>query len=285
MTASHLARMFIQFVIWTHGLPSSIVSDCSTQFTSNFWKALCQQLGIIVKLSTAHHLKTDGQTERQNQELERYFQSYVNYLQDDWVQWLPLAEFAANNTVSESSRMIPFFANKGYHPRLSLNPPQPNTNQEAQDLTQHMKNILKQLRANLLIFQEAQKSAANLHKTPAPSYQVGDQVWLNSKNIRTQRPSKKLDNKWIGFFIITELVGKRACWLGLPATFWIHSVFHVSLLRPTAQDPVPGQNNQRPGPVVGTDMNDPDIYEVDSIIDSQTSRGKQGFKYLVKWKG
>ena len=41
MTAFHLARMFIQFVLWTHGLPSSIVSNCGTQFTSNFWKALC----------------------------------------------------------------------------------------------------------------------------------------------------------------------------------------------------------------------------------------------------
>ena len=123
MTASHLARMFIQFVLRTHGLLSFIVSDRGTQFTSNFWKTLCQQLGITVKLSTAHHPETDGQTERQNQELERYFWSYVNYLQNDWFQWLPLAEFAANNTVLKSSRMTPFFANKGYHPRLSLNLP------------------------------------------------------------------------------------------------------------------------------------------------------------------
>ena len=36
MTASHLARMFIQFVLQTHGLPLSIVSDRGTQFTSNF---------------------------------------------------------------------------------------------------------------------------------------------------------------------------------------------------------------------------------------------------------
>ena len=91
--------------------------------------------------------------------------------------------------------MTPFFANKKYHPRLSSNPPQPSTNQEAQDLTQHMKDILEQLRANLLVSQEAHKFAANLHRTPALSYEVEDQVWLNSKNIRTQRPSKKLDNK------------------------------------------------------------------------------------------
>ena len=64
MTASHLARMFIQFVLRTHGLLLVIVSDRGIQFTSNFWKALCQQLGNKVKQVTAHHPETDGQTER-----------------------------------------------------------------------------------------------------------------------------------------------------------------------------------------------------------------------------
>ena len=155
MTASHLARMFTQFVIQTHGLLSSTVSDCGTQFTSELWRFLCQQLGITVKLSTAHHPETNGQTKRANEELERYLRSHVNYLQDDWAQWLPLAEFAANNAVSESSRMTPFFANKGFYPRLSLDLSQQTNNQEAQDLAQHMNNIIKQLKANLLTLQEA----------------------------------------------------------------------------------------------------------------------------------
>ena len=62
--------MFILFVLRMHGLPFSIVLDYGTQFTSEFWRALYQQLGITVKLSTAHHPETDGQTERANQELE-----------------------------------------------------------------------------------------------------------------------------------------------------------------------------------------------------------------------
>ena len=170
MTASHLARMFTQYVIRTHGLPSSIVSDCGTQFTSKFWRTLCQQLGITVKLSTAYHPETNSQTERANQELECYLRSRVNYFQDDWVQWLPLAEFAANNAVSKSSRMTLFFANKSFYSRLSLDLSQPTSNQEAQDLAQHMNDIIKQLKANLLTSQEAQQSAANLHRVLAPFY-------------------------------------------------------------------------------------------------------------------
>ena len=71
--------MFIQFVLWTQVLPFSIVLDCGKQFTSKFWKALYQQLGITVKLSTAYHIETNGQTERANQELERYLRNYINY--------------------------------------------------------------------------------------------------------------------------------------------------------------------------------------------------------------
>ena len=152
--------------------------------------------------------------------------------------------------------MTPFFANKDFHPRLSLDLFQPTNNQEAQDLAQHMNNIIKQLRANLLTSQEVQRSAANLHRVLAPFYQVGDQVWLYSRNFQTQRPSRKLDNKWIGPFEVLELIGKCACCLKLSKTLRIHPVFHVSLLRFAAQDPIPGQSNQCPGLVIGTDMDD-----------------------------
>ena len=45
--------------------------------------------------------------------------SYVNYLQDDWNSWLPLAEFAANNHSSETTQLSPFFTLHGYHPRAT----------------------------------------------------------------------------------------------------------------------------------------------------------------------
>ena len=125
----------------------------------------------------------------------------------------------------------------------------------------------------MLTLQEAQLSAGNLHWVPALSYQVGNQVWLNLQNIQTQRPSKKLDNKWIS---------KRACCLELPETLQIRPVFYVSLLCLATQDPIPGQSNQRSGLVIGTNMDDPNVYKVKSIIDSQAPRGQQKFKYLVK---
>ena len=86
MTTLHLVQMFIQFVVCTYGLPRSIVSDRGGQFVSLFWKTLCAHLDIMLRLSSEHHPETDSQTEQENQELEHYLRSYVNYLQDDWVQ-------------------------------------------------------------------------------------------------------------------------------------------------------------------------------------------------------
>ena len=44
----------------------------------------------------------------------------TNYQQDDWVNLLPLAEFAYNNTSHLATMVTPFFANKGFHPKLEV---------------------------------------------------------------------------------------------------------------------------------------------------------------------
>ena len=91
------------------------------------------------------------------------------------------------------------------------------------------------------------------------------------------RPSKKLDDKWIGLFKILELIVKRACQQELPEFLQVHSVFYVSLLCPATQDLIPGQSNQHPGPIIGTDIDDPDIYKVKGKIDSQSATRRQKF--------
>ena len=99
----------------------------------------------MLQLSSGHHPETDGQTEQENQELEHYLRSYVNYLQDDWVQWLPLAEFTQNNSQSDSSGISLFFANKGFYPQLSITPTSEACNQDAMEISGEMTQILEQL--------------------------------------------------------------------------------------------------------------------------------------------
>jgi len=118
--AADLARIFLSQVFAKHGTPTDIISDWGKHFISRFWWSLCQLLDINANLSTTYHPETDGQTEWVNQILEQYLWVYVNYQQDDWVNLLPLADFAYNNTLHSATMVTPFFANKGFHPKLEV---------------------------------------------------------------------------------------------------------------------------------------------------------------------
>jgi hypothetical protein len=141
---------------------------------------------------SAFHPESDGQTERANAIMEQYLRNYVSYQQDDWVDWLPIAEFTANNAVSKTTQVSPFMANYGYDPRFTKNlalPPFLNQQQDVNALVKRMSEIQDHLRAEMRYVQDRQETNANQHRLPAPRYKVGDEVWLNAKNIQTNRPS------------------------------------------------------------------------------------------------
>ncbi|KAJ9536005.1 hypothetical protein OSB04_un000833 [Centaurea solstitialis] len=69
-TMERLAKLYIAEVVRQHGVPLSIVSDRKARFTSTFWQSFQRELGTQVKLSTAYHPQTDGQSERTIQTLE-----------------------------------------------------------------------------------------------------------------------------------------------------------------------------------------------------------------------
>ncbi|KAF4415710.1 Transposon Ty3-I Gag-Pol polyprotein [Colletotrichum fructicola] len=114
--AEECAYTFLKYIIANHGTPKEIVSDRDKIFTSNFWKSIMSHLGIKQSMSTAFHPQTDGQTERINQILETYLRAYVNYNQDNWVVLLPIAQFAYNSAVGESTKESPFYLNYGFEP-------------------------------------------------------------------------------------------------------------------------------------------------------------------------
>ena len=66
VTAEDMTKMYLQHIYWYYGAPESIVSDRGPQFIFYFWKEFCCILSIKLKLFTAFHLQTDGQTEIMN---------------------------------------------------------------------------------------------------------------------------------------------------------------------------------------------------------------------------
>ena len=83
LEAEELANRFVERVYSLHGLPDTIVSDRGSQFVSAFWRALTARLAVTLRLSSAFHPQTNGQTERINAELEKYLRLYMDWAQDD----------------------------------------------------------------------------------------------------------------------------------------------------------------------------------------------------------
>jgi transposase InsO family protein len=293
ITAPATAKLFLQ--VWKlHGLPRTITSDRGSQFISTFWQCLIKRLGIKANLSTAFHPETDGQTERVNSIIEQYVRSYTNYQQDDWDDWLPLAEFVYNNATSESTKTSPFFAVYGQHPRLGFEPVDENERQllrpqrlqaeDANSFADRMSQLIEWLRDNLVWAQEIYTEYANRNRTAAPAYKKNDLVWLSTKYLRTKRPAKKFDWKWIGPYPITKVVSPFAYRLRLPSTIRAYPTFHTSLLRPVTDDPLPGQNPDPPPPV---EIDQGLEYAVERIDNARYKRGSKrtSFELLVKWTG
>ena len=113
-------------------------------------------------------------------------------------------------------------------------------------------------------------------------YKPGDLVLLEGTNIRSERPSKKLDAKRYGPFKVVEKVGNSAYRLKLdPKWRGIHDVFNECLLRPYTKGVFPSQKTIPPPPP--DIINGVEEQEIDEILASRERRNK--IKYLVSWKG
>ena len=243
-TADIAADCFINNIFKLHGFPDSIISDRGSQFTSEFWNHLCNLLNIKHSLSTSNHPQTDGQTERVNGILEQYLRCFINERQNNWVDLLPFAEFAYNNTLQQSIKQSPFFANYGFNPKFSPEVPSIDRPNRAEkriiDINKHI-NFLKQ---NLEKAKETYKKYADQKRMPAPNFEVGDKVWLLKGNT-TKNIKRKLADQMLGPFEIVKRVSSLAYELKLPSNMHCHPVFHVSLLEPYYENEFNGRNMER----------------------------------------
>ena len=277
--AADLADLFIEKITSRFGNPAFIVSDRGTVFTSKFWSTVCYHLKMKSKLSTAFHPQTDGQTERQNQTLEQYLRAYVNFQQDDWVYWIPLAEFAYNNSVHGSTGYTPFFLLMGYHPEINIEPEEMEAGAapNAQLLTEELELVRLELAERYRFATATQAHYYDLKHKPQ-TFATGDHVFLSSKYIANRRPSKKLDWKWLGPFKVIEPVGTQSYRLELSQEYGrLHNVFHVSLLELAMNRK--GKTFAKPKPMI---LDGEEHWYVQNILATRIRYQKRQF--LVHWK-
>jgi transposase InsO family protein len=120
ISAKGLAHVYKDRIFPLHGIPKKVISDRGPQFVSSFMVELCKQLRIEQNPSTAYHPQTDGQSEIRNAHLKTYLRKWVNLNQDDWTDFVGMAQLAINNTVNRHTGFSPFMLNHGRDPRVGI---------------------------------------------------------------------------------------------------------------------------------------------------------------------
>jgi hypothetical protein len=205
-----LAKLFVLHVFSKHGVPLHITSDRGMEFVSSFFCSLGKALDMKLHFTSRYHPEGDGQTEHMNQTLEQYLWVYCNYQQDNWSDLLPLAEFAYNNAPNATTGISPFFANKGYHPHISIHLEQDLASSKARDFAVDLNELHQYLQKTISVAQLRYSISTDRRCTLAPDFKVGDKVFVKSDNIQTTRPSKKLAEKFLGPFKIIAQAGTHS---------------------------------------------------------------------------
>jgi hypothetical protein len=279
MTAKELSWKYLREVVRLHGLPSSIVSDRDSKFTSQWWKELHR---------TSFHPQTDGQTERMNKNIGQILRASIRSDQKDWIDKLDLTEFAINSSVSATSRYAPFELNRGYMPsKMKEFRSNKTTARGIKEFATQALHNLAEAHDAIIETRVFQTNQSNKHRREEPEIVENDLVYLSTKNLNLPKNrARKLCPKFIGPYRVAEARPETSNYvLELPNALVerrIVPTFHISLLRPYhASSDALFPDRTRPEPY---DFGAPDEHEwfVDEIVGHRWT-GPRTVQYEVRW--
>ena len=285
ITVEKTAEMLLQWVYWTHDLSNFIVFDRDSQFIFILWKFLCKWLDISLWLFIIYHSQIDDQSEWVNQNVERYLCFFCSYMQNDWFKWLLMIKFVDNNILFSVIFLILFFMNKSFHSHMSFNSDiiEYESSRErlqivrVEDIFNHMNKTLIFAREALIKTRKWMMKQANKHRKKI-NYEIKSKMFLNERNIVTARLFKKLNDKMLDSFKITDSVDFFYK-LKLSDTMRIHDVFHSELLCSAVNNSLSDQKNELSKSIV---INDENEWKIDDILNSRWYQRR--LQYQVKWK-
>ena len=216
LDATMLAELFIKHIFSKYGVPSYVIFDQGTEFVSKFFRFLANTLDMRLHFTSGYHPEADGQTKCTNQTLEQFLRIYYNYQQSDWSQLLPLAEFVYNNMPSSTTGVSPFYANKGYHPKMQLQVENNTQIMDADLFVTDLRLVHNNLKRAIEDTQCCYQIPADKRRTPAPKIEVGDHVFILARFIKSTWPTKKLSEKYLGPFEVIKKLGTHSYLIKLP---------------------------------------------------------------------
>ena len=204
----------------------------------------------------------------------------MNYQQNNWTDWLAAAEFQYNDKKYAVMGRTPFELNFERHlwkGNLIVQTGIPWVEDFLIGIQKSWEHITK-------VMEGAQKNMKKQFNKKRRNYQglkVGDNIWLEKKNIQSNWPSKKLDNKRYRPFRISKDISLGVFQLELPEGWVIHNIFNEDLLTQCVE---PKFKEQHKDPIPSlTIINEEEEYEIEEVRKHRKHR--RGTQYLVHWKG
>ena len=289
ITAADTARLYWNTVGKLHGIPRSIVSDRDPRFVSKFWRELWKILGSSLRMSSAYHPQTDGQTEAMNRVVEMVLRCTLHAGQEgsNWEKLLSTVEFVINNSPTQATGYTPFYLNYGFHPCTPADLIRDSDSTMIEGVNQFVDRMKRNFSTATKFLHRAQdrmKGQAD-QKRREQRFSSGDQVLLSTEHLNMKNaPIRKLKKRFVGPFFVVRQVGPVAYELDLPEQWKIHNIFHVSLLRPFRTSSWTSPTTA--GQVEELEPEEDEPYEVEKLLrwrwTGPSSRRQKEF--LVLWK-
>ena len=194
------------------------------------------------------------------------------------------AEYAQNSLRKPFTQLTPFQCVLGFQPPLFPWSGEP-TNLPAVDTWLRRSEATWDL-AHTNLRQAIQRVTrqANRLRRAAPPYQVGQWVWLSTRDLRLRLPCRKLSPRYVGPFKILRQITPVSFRLDLLSHYRISPTFHVSLLKPAVEPGGEGDQDEA-APAETPPLMDAEesIYQINQILDSRRRGGV--LQYLADWEG
>ena len=147
-------------------------------------KELNKMLGIESKISIVFYSQIDRQMERINQELEQYLRIFIDYRQEQWPDWLGMAEFAYNNKAYLSTKTLLFKVNYEQDPRMGFEVRRKGKYKGAEKFVIKIREVQEKAKAALGKAQKEMKKYIDRKRGEVNEYKVEDLVMLSTKNLK-----------------------------------------------------------------------------------------------------
>ena len=184
--------------------------------------------------------------------MEQYLRMFIDHRQEQWPDWLGIAEFVYNNKIYSSTKMLPFKANYGQDPRIEFKARKKEKYKGVEKFVTKMKEIQKEAKAVLEKVQEEIKKYTDRKREEVDKYKVGDLVILSTKDLKYNivgRRTEKLTKRFVGLYKVKKIISVNIVELELPSTIKIHLVVNISRIHRYVGQ-VEGQRKEQPAPVI-----------------------------------